>query len=64
MFKKRNLIPSEAVLKIPKDGDCFFHCLKSVLPTKSILEIRNDLADFILTNRDKYQEFETELLQE
>ena len=61
LTKKRDLSPSEAVLKIPKDGDCFFHCLKSVLPTKSILEIRNDLADFILTNRGKYQEFETEL---
>ena len=60
LTKKRDLSPSEAVLKIPKDGDCFFHCLKSVLPTKSILEIRNDLADFILTNRGKYQEFETD----
>ena len=60
MSKKRDLSPSETVLKIPKDGDCFFHCLKSVLPTKSILEIRNDLADFIMTNREKYQEFETD----
>jgi hypothetical protein len=58
--KKRDLIPSETVLKIPKDGDCFFHCLRSVLPPKSVLEIRNDLADFILKNREKYQEFETD----
>ena len=49
LTKKRNLSPTEEVLKIPKD-----------LPAKSILEIRNDLADFILTNQDKYQEFETD----
>ena len=49
LTKKRNLSPTEEVLKIPKD-----------LPAKSILEIRNYLADFIFTNQDKYQEFETD----
>ena len=60
LTKKRDLSPSEVVLKIPTDGDCFFHCLRSVLPTKSIIEIRNALAEFILENRDKYKEFETD----
>ena len=60
LTKKRDFSPSETVIKIPKDGNCFFHCLKSVLPTKNILEIRNDLADFIMANRGKYQEFETD----
>ena len=47
--------------QISKDEDCFFHCLRFVLPTKSNLELHNDLDNFILVNRDKYQEFETDL---
>ena len=48
------------IKQIPKDEDCFFHCLRFVLPTKSNLELRNDLVDFIFQNRHKYQEFETD----
>ena len=64
---------SESILKISKDGDCFFHCLKSTiqwggLPTrggfevnaKTILELRNKIVDFIFENRTIYQEFETD----
>ena len=55
---------SESIFKIQKDGDCFFHCLKSTIHSKTILELRNEIVDFIFENRTMYQEFETDKKQQ